>query len=273
MGLSSMPADGTGRIIALGIDTATSVCAVALWSVEGVADIPAGRSVMLAAKAEALARGQAERLLPLVDEVLAQAGLDYAAIDRFGVTIGPGAFTGLRVGLAAARGLALAASRPLMGVTGLQAYAHAAVHGLGVQARTPGLGAQGQDTQAPGDPTRPLLVAIDSRREDFYLQAFDPMGLALTEPQAVLPADVPAYAAALPVWPLLLGDAAPAVAVVLAAAGCDHSVAALGAEGPALAVARMTALATPAVLAAHPANPLYIRPPDVTVPAGTGVAP
>jgi tRNA threonylcarbamoyladenosine biosynthesis protein TsaB len=238
----------TGPTIALGIDTATSVCAVALWRV----DPATGQSSALAAKAEALARGQAERLLPLVEEVLAQAGLDYGAIDRYGVTIGPGAFTGLRVGLAAARGLALAAGRPLMGITGLQAYAHAAVHGLG------GAVPAGQ----------PLLVAIDSRREDFYLQAFDAAGMARSQPDAVLPADVPAFAARLTGTPLLLGDAAPAVATVLGIAGCDHSVASQGAEGPALAVARMTALATPAVLAAHPANPLYIRAPDVTLAPG-----
>ncbi|MEA1649657.1 tRNA (adenosine(37)-N6)-threonylcarbamoyltransferase complex dimerization subunit type 1 TsaB [Nitrospirillum sp. BR 11164] len=247
---ASSPANAIlpGPTIALGVDTATSVCAVALWRV----DPATGQSGPLAAKAEALARGQAERLLPLVEEVLAEAGLDYAAIDRYGVTIGPGAFTGLRVGLAAARGLALAAGRPLMGITGLQAFAHAAVHGLG-------------GTVPAG---RPLLVAIDSRRDDFYLQAFDAAGMALSEPEAVLPADVPAFAARLPGMPLLLGDAALAVATVLSVAGCDHSVAALSAEAPALAVARMTALAIPAVLAAHPANPLYIRVPDVTMAPG-----
>ncbi|MEA1677596.1 tRNA (adenosine(37)-N6)-threonylcarbamoyltransferase complex dimerization subunit type 1 TsaB [Nitrospirillum sp. BR 11163] len=239
----------TGSTIALGIDTATSVCAVALWRV----DLATGLSTALAAKAEALVRGQAERLLPLVDEVLTKAGLDYAAVDRYGVTIGPGAFTGLRVGLAAARGLALASGRPLMGITGLQAFAHAAVHGLG-------------GTVPPG---RPLLVAIDSRREDFYLQAFDAAGMARSQPQAVMPSDVPSFATRLTGAPLLLGDAAPAVATVLATAGCDHSVAALSAEGPALAVARMTAMAVPAVVEAHPANPLYIRAPDVTVAPGT----
>ncbi|MEE3626238.1 tRNA (adenosine(37)-N6)-threonylcarbamoyltransferase complex dimerization subunit type 1 TsaB [Nitrospirillum sp. BR 11752] len=247
-GQSSTGAPADGPTIALGIDTATSVCAVALWRF----DPATGHSEALAARAEPLSRGQAERLLPLVGEVLAQAGLDYAAIDRHGVTIGPGAFTGLRVGLAAARGLALASGRPLMGVTGLEAFAHAAVHGLG-------------GPLVPAGRSAPLLVAIDSRREDFYLQAFDPAGAPLSPPEAVLPADVPAFAARFAGPPLLLGDAAPAVAAVLAAAGCDHTVAALAPEGPALAVARLAAMATPATLAAHPANPLYIRAPDVTV--------
>ncbi|MBB6254901.1 tRNA (adenosine(37)-N6)-threonylcarbamoyltransferase complex dimerization subunit type 1 TsaB [Nitrospirillum iridis] len=258
MTLSSMPPAATGRLIALGIDTATSACAVAVWAV----DMGSGQSAPLAAGAEALARGQAERLLPLVNEVLAEAGLDYAAVDRYGVTVGPGAFTGLRVGLAAARGLALAANRPLMGVTGLDAFAHAAVHGLG----------RGEGAAPLGPPApllaAPLLVAIDSRREDFYLQAFDAAGLPLTQPEAVLPADLPRFVAALPGPPLLLGDAVAAVAAVLTAAGCDHSVVPLSAAGPAQAVARMTALATPAALAAHPAHPLYIRPPDVTVAPG-----
>ncbi|MDE1149000.1 MAG: tRNA (adenosine(37)-N6)-threonylcarbamoyltransferase complex dimerization subunit type 1 TsaB [Azospirillaceae bacterium] len=251
--MSNTGNSGTGRIVALGIDTATSVCAVALWAVE-----PDGRSSSLAFRGEALARGQAERLLPLVAEVLAEAGVDYDAIDRYGVTIGPGAFTGLRVGLAAARGLALASSRPLLGVTGLTAFAHAAVHGLG------------QGTAVPAG--RPLLVAIDSRREDFYLQAFDAAGRPLSEPAAVLPADLAAHAGRLAPAPLVLGDAALAAGAVLVAAGCDHAVTGIDPAGPALAVARLAALATPADFDANAANPLYIRAPDVTVAPAAAVS-
>ena len=69
-------------------------------------------------------RGQSEILIPMVREVLAEAGTDFPSIDVFGVTVGPGAFTGLRIGLAAARGMALASGRPLVGVSTFEAVAY-----------------------------------------------------------------------------------------------------------------------------------------------------
>ncbi|QJE74377.1 tRNA (adenosine(37)-N6)-threonylcarbamoyltransferase complex dimerization subunit type 1 TsaB [Aerophototrophica crusticola] len=129
-------------MITLGIDTATSACACAVWS--------AGEGRALAVRAEAMTRGQAERLIPLVQETLAAAGLGFDAIGRYAAVVGPGTFTGLRIGLAAARGLALAADRPLLGVTSLEA----AARGLDVGDRD----------------GRTLLACIESRRDELFVQ-------------------------------------------------------------------------------------------------------
>lgn len=234
----------------LGIDTANSVCAVAVIT-DGAA---------LAPVADRLPRGQAERLLPMIGQALAAAGLAYADIDRYAVTVGPGAFTGLRVGLAAARGLALANGVPLVGVSALEATARAALE------------AARADAQAP----RPVLVLLDSRREDVYAQAFDATGAALTAPAAVMPADLAALAASAfgagaaswwvgdglaPLAPLADGlppgaDALPPGADALALA--DGAVA--------LAAARLAAEVPTALLDRYPPDPFYIRPPDVTLP-------
>ncbi|WP_313529866.1 tRNA (adenosine(37)-N6)-threonylcarbamoyltransferase complex dimerization subunit type 1 TsaB, partial [Shinella sp.] len=87
-------------MIVLAIDTAGTSCSAALYD--------SNRDVMLGAAGEDIGRGHAERLMEFVDGALAAAGLDLPAIDRIAVTIGPGSFTGIRVGVAAARGLALA---------------------------------------------------------------------------------------------------------------------------------------------------------------------
>jgi tRNA threonylcarbamoyladenosine biosynthesis protein TsaB len=73
-----------------------------------------------------MAKGQAERLAPMAQEVLAEAGIAPSALDRIAVTRGPGAFTGLRIGLAFARGLAVALDRPCVGISTLEVLAHAA---------------------------------------------------------------------------------------------------------------------------------------------------
>lgn len=102
----------------LAIDTSESACSVALISDETVID----------SKSEIIGRGHAERLLPLIEERLAAAGLNYADLTRIAVTTGPGTFTGLRIGLAVARGLALQGNLPCIGLTGLQVLAQYAGH-------------------------------------------------------------------------------------------------------------------------------------------------
>ena len=75
------------------------------------------------AKGEDMTRGQAERLVPLLEEVLAEAGLAWSDIDRIGVGVGPGNFTGIRISVATARGLALGLGVPAIGVTTFDAIA------------------------------------------------------------------------------------------------------------------------------------------------------
>jgi len=227
-------------VITLGIETATGLCAAAL-----VAD-----GQVRAVRAEAMTRGQAERLVPLIQEVLAEAGTGFADIDRFGVTVGPGTFTGLRIGLAAARGLALAADRPLIGITSFEAMVHA---------------------QPESARTATLVACIESRRDDLYVQAFDPALRPLADPADVLPHGLAAYLDGLlgnrPL--ILVGDAAARAAAAL---GDRPGVAVRPATGgaEAVAVARLAADLPPADIATRPADPFYLRPPDVTLPRGGG---
>ena len=216
----------------LGLDTATSGCSAALW--EGTAGLTGGARVTVRRSAP-MARGQAEVLVPLAQEVLAEAGAGFGDLDRIAVTVGPGAFTGLRIALAAARGIAVARDLPVVGITSFDAIAH------GVP-----------EAERAG---RPLLVAVDSRRAEPFLQLYDAALAPLGEPAMPDPAAIPGWLDALcPPGPLLLagraglevatGDGLPDAAVV----------AALGA-------ARPTGL---------PAEPFYLRPPDVTLPKAAG---
>lgn len=103
----------------LAIDTALEACSVAVLDGEG-------EDMRLTAASEVLGRGHAERLMGMIGEVMAEAGTAFTALDRIVVTTGPGSFTGLRVGLAAARGIALVVGAPAVGVTTLAALAEQA---------------------------------------------------------------------------------------------------------------------------------------------------
>jgi len=117
-------------------------------------------------------RGQAERLIPMCREVCDTTGLSFGDMDALAVTCGPGTFTGVRIGLAAAKGLALALNIPLIGLTTLEVVAQNAVV-AGLEGR--------------------IAVAHDARRGEVYLQIFeaaDGCALAATDPAAVPLADV-----------------------------------------------------------------------------------
>ncbi|OYQ32417.1 tRNA (adenosine(37)-N6)-threonylcarbamoyltransferase complex dimerization subunit type 1 TsaB [Niveispirillum lacus] len=226
-------------MITLGLDTATSACAVALWDQRS--------QQTLAVRAETMQRGLAEKLVPMVQTVLADAGKSFSDLSRIGVTVGPGTFTGLRVGLAAARGFALAAGCPLVGVTTLEA----AVHGLDPAVRQ----------------RYTLLAAIESRREDLFLQPFADDLAPLDAPADVLPADLAAYAAAhLPPAPLLIvGDAAARAAAALGPWAGHVAVVETTGAAEAIATARIAAGQNAVGIANRVADPFYLRPPDVTL--------
>lgn len=97
--------------LTLAFDTSAAHCAAVL--VEG--------ERIVATRAEAMTRGQAERLVPLVQDMLTACGLDWGDLDRIGVGIGPGNFTGIRISVALARGLALSLGVPAIGVSTLDA--------------------------------------------------------------------------------------------------------------------------------------------------------
>ncbi len=188
-------------------------------------------------------RGQSEALMPMIRSVLAEGDLHFDNLDLIATTVGPGAFTGLRICLATARALALAARLPVVGVTTFEVVAIAQ------------------------DPVNmPLLVAIDSKRSDCYVQLFDENLVALGEPKAVLPTSV---AAMLPAGRVALaGTAADDVAAALNAS--DFEANRLhGHDFPhAVQVARLAARRADRMMPRYgeaPPEPLYLRPPDVTV--------
>ncbi len=209
----------------LAFDCAGAQCAAAI-----VAD---GRT--LAEKRIASDRGHAQLLMPLLVELVAEAGLRFGDIDRFAVTTGPGSFTGIRVALAAAHGLALGTGKPIVGVTVFDVIA----------------------AQAAAARTFPrLLVAIDSRRAEIFVQLFDAAGIAQSEPAMLAPAAVTGWIGRGPVT--LAGDGAAMLAPHLPSAG--------NLELPSLvdpAVLARLAASCPAEL---PPAPFYLRPPDA-VPA------
>lgn len=223
----------------LALDSAGSGCSVV---------IAAGDTV-LAAERCAATHGQAERLLPMVDAVMRKSGLSTLALDIVGTTIGPGSFTGIRVGLAAVRGIALSTGARSVGVTGFEAVA------------------AGLTPRADERRTGFLLVALESRREDLYVQLFDYARRRLGEPTAAMPVGLAkALSGTIGEAPLLVaGDAARRAANMLLPRSSTIVVEGSGpdAAGVLRAVLRRVrgneSLPTPL--------PLYLRPPDVTVSA------
>lgn len=209
-------------MLVLGLDTCLNACSAAV--------LHDGR--VLAYAYEPMLRGHQERLARLVQEVMAEAGAGFAELTRVGATVGPGSFTGLRVGVAFTKGLGSALGVPTVGVGTLEALA-AEAEGL-------------------------VVAAIDARREQVYLQVFDE-GQAVMAPDA-LPIGT-AVARVLEIaqgrTPTLVGSGGPLLAdaatgaCVLTPEGCDpRLVAQLAAARP-----------------ANPIRPLYLRAPDAKLPA------
>jgi tRNA threonylcarbamoyladenosine biosynthesis protein TsaB len=204
-------------MIVLALDTALPACSVAVLDGERV----------VARLSEPMSRGHQERLAPMVEEAMAIAGISFSALDRIGVTVGPGSFTGLRVGLAFAKGLALALDIPCVGVGSLPALA------------------------ASTATTGRVAACIDAKRGQVYLQVFqtgEPLGdgeaLALDEAVARLSAQAPLT---------LVGSGASLLAPRLPGV----LVVPLEAADP-VALARLAA----AVEALQPPQPIYLRAPD-----------
>src|SRR5258708_16842320 len=99
----------------LAIDTALGAGAAAVLDSE--------RGAILASESQSMVRGHAEALMPLIARVMDAGRCEFADLDRITVTVGPGSFTGLRVGIAAARGIALASRKPAIGLSTLSALA------------------------------------------------------------------------------------------------------------------------------------------------------
>ncbi len=223
----------------LAIDTSTKACSAALW-VDG--DVRASRS-------ETMARGHAERLMPMIQEIAEAADCAVKSVDLIAVTVGPGAFTGLRVGMAAARGFALSAGAPCLGLTTLEVIA------AGV-----------------GPLPNQLVVGIDSRRTDVYVQVFNPDGQSASEPAAILPEAISWFVGASGTGAAqvsVAGDAASVLEECLRGGGA--TVTAIDVPYPDAAVLARLAAArwVPGDPIERPV-PLYLRPPDAVIPRDGG---
>ena len=200
----------------LGFDTSAAHCAAALIS----------GATVLAAKHEEMQKGQAERLFPMLEALLDEAGAGWCDLTAITVGTGPGNFTGVRISVAGARGLALSLGIPAYGVTMLEALAY---------------GAKG-----------PVLALLDARRDQAYLQSF---GYAAAAEPAML--DVAAITAPVFAYPGLtcIGPLADMLADRLGA------VARPACYPPAVAMAMVAAAQPKGAMPARPA-PLYLRAAD-----------
>jgi tRNA threonylcarbamoyladenosine biosynthesis protein TsaB len=219
--------------VILGLDTATPSTAVAVWAPDGPAverrdDPPPGQRP-----------GHAGRLLVLVEEALAAAGAGWGDVERIGVGVGPGGFTGLRLGVATARALSQARDLPLVGVSSLEALA------------------QGVRPQHAG----PVFAVIDARRGEVFAAGWSD-GEQVLEPVAIAPAGL---AVRIPPGAVAVGDGAVRFRAELERAGAD-----VPADGSpahlvsALEVCRLAARGAPADRDAL--LPDYRREPDAKPP-------
>ena len=222
----SPPAMPDKPLTILSIDCSTSACSAAVRGPEG-----------LRASKSWIGRGQAEAMVPLVAVVMAEAACDWEQIDLIGVTVGPGSFTGLRIGLSAARAFSLARRVPIAGVTtaDLLAFSLPAEERRG----------------------RAFLVAIDSKRDDLFVQPFGADGEPAGEIQAMLPQ---AVLAAYPGPLLVAGDAAEAFRGLRG----DLEILPLLPDAAPLCDLALTRWREGRALAPQP---LYLRPPDVALPS------
>ena len=219
-------------MLILAIDTALDACAAAVLDTDA--------SKIVAQESLPMKRGHAEALMPLIARVMKASGVGFAALDRIAVTTGPGSFTGLRVGLSAARGIALAAGKPVVGLTTLAAYAAPVVADNG---------------------EHPIISAIDARHDHVYFQVVSGDGSSLIRPLVAPIAE--ALAAAKFGAPHLVGNAAK----ILADRWPADAPPPLRIDPQAAPdigwVAWLGAAASPDMA---PARPFYLRAPDAKPP-------
>lgn len=225
--------------LTLAMDTGADVCAVAF-----VRD-----GVCLGRQSREMVRGHAEALVPMVQTVAAASGVSIADVDLVAVTRGPGSFTGLRTGIAAARGFALAAGSPAAGISSLSAVARGAVR-----------------LHRPGTA---VLCVLDTRRADYFVQLFDTQGL---------PAGEPAVHDAADIEKMLRGDD-----LLLAGNAVDRLLSALprefanipraagdGCPDPMDVATLAEAILNTEGLASNTLSPLYLRAPEAKLPVNGG---
>ncbi|MBL8703741.1 MAG: tRNA (adenosine(37)-N6)-threonylcarbamoyltransferase complex dimerization subunit type 1 TsaB [Rhodospirillales bacterium] len=216
----------------LAFDCAGGACSAVAWR-DGRALARSGRT---------MTHGQAEVLVPMIRATLDEAGIGFGDLAAIATTLGPGSFTGLRAGLATARGLALATGLPCYGFSTLAIAARAV---------------------SPAERSgRRIAAAIDTRRDDLFVQVFDGDARAIGEGQVVTIDRAAAMLADVPV--VLAGDATAALSDRLRRAGADAIVAAKAGVLDVAIVAELAAARHAAGAPGDAMRPLYLRAPDVT---------
>jgi len=212
----------------LAIDTALGACSVALLDTD-LAGVVASESTLMA-------RGHAEAIMPMIARVMDEADVEFANLDRIAVTTGPGSFTGLRVGIAAARGIALATGRPAIGLSTLSGFA--APH-------------------IAEDDTKSVVAVIDARHDHVYLQVFGPRGRTLVAPRIAPLRE--AARAAMSAAARIVGTAADLVADAWSKAQPPPEQVE---QLPAPDIRWIARLGAAALEGQGPPKPLYLRAPD-----------
>jgi tRNA threonylcarbamoyl adenosine modification protein YeaZ len=222
----------------LAIDTALGACSACI--------VQAGEPLPLAAETIPMERGHAEALMPLLDRLSAQVDGGFESLDRVAVTVGPGSYTGLRVGISAARGIGLAAGIPVVGVATLSAFL------------------------APlmvGERRGLFTAAIDAKHGHIYIQAIAPGGRTIIPPGLMTYRDAIRLLGSGPI--MIAGSAAPLLAAEARAQGVEALISDASSHPDIAWVARLGALADPNQ--ALP-KPLYLREPDAKPQDGARIA-
>jgi tRNA threonylcarbamoyladenosine biosynthesis protein TsaB len=207
----------------LAIDTASEACSIGV-----IAD---GEPVI---RSEVVGRGHAEILMRLIEEAMNEARLTFADLDRIAVTVGPGSFTGLRIGIAAARGFALVTGKPAVGIGTLAMHAE-----------------QARSLRGP----HAVLAVLTAGRGELYGAIYSADGTEIDQPQA---ASAQALAAKLKDGMLIAGSGAD---LVVAALPMDVTVR-IAHRDASIDVAALCRLAVAAPQPLSSPRPLYLRPPD-----------
>jgi tRNA threonylcarbamoyladenosine biosynthesis protein TsaB len=215
----------------LAFDTSLGACSAAI--------LPRGAASPIQ-RFERMDRGHAEVLFPMIEAVMAEAGCRFGDLRKIAVTAGPGSFTGVRAGVAAARGFALAANLPVVAATSLEVMARGLVRRASLSERAGG-----------------FMVAHDARREEFYVQRFSAEGEPLFAPDLCglsEAADAPLHGMA-----LVVGSGAAAIAFEAARMGRDLRADFADLLPEARDLAAIAAARRPE---SGPVAPLYLRAPD-----------
>jgi tRNA threonylcarbamoyladenosine biosynthesis protein TsaB len=213
----------------LAFDTCMTACSAALIRGQGT----------VFSSFQRMERGQSEALFQMVAALMREAGLDFAELDKIAVTRGPGSFTGVRAGIAAARGFALGCGAPVVMATTLEVMARACVKAL-----------------AETDRRNGFLIAHDARRGELYVQLFDRAGAAMSQASLATPQDAAVLARD--------AGAAAGSGAALLSGEAERLGFQLDAHLPDMLPDALTLaeLAVDRQPTAEPVTPLYLRAPD-----------